>query len=31
VVNYAQAADDWMKNGGREIVAKAMGLSSAVA
>ncbi len=27
VVNYAQAADDWMKSGGREIVAKKMGLA----
>jgi len=27
VVNYAQAADDWMKNGGREIVAKRMGIA----
>ncbi len=26
VVNYAQAADEWMKNGGREIVAKKMGI-----
>ncbi len=26
VVNYAQAVDDWMKNGGREIVAKKMGI-----
>jgi hypothetical protein len=27
VVNYAQAADEWMKNGGREIVAQKMGIS----
>ncbi len=27
VVNYAQAADEWMKNGGREIVAKQMGIA----
>ncbi len=27
VVNYAQAADEWMKNGGREIVAKSMGIA----
>ncbi len=27
VVNYAQAADEWMKNGGREIVAASMGIS----
>ncbi len=27
VVNFAQAVDAWMKNGGREIVAKQMGLS----
>ena len=26
-VNYAQAVDEWMKNGGREIVAKKMGIS----
>lgn len=28
VVNYAQAADEWMKNGGREIVAKRMGIQA---
>ena len=28
VVNYAQAADDWMKNGGRAIVAKQMGIAA---
>ncbi|RLJ16598.1 carboxylate--amine ligase [bacterium endosymbiont of Escarpia laminata] len=27
VVNYAQAADEWMKNGGRKIVAKKMGIA----
>ena len=27
VVNFAQAADEWMKNGGREIVAQKMGIS----
>ncbi|HEX8964598.1 MAG TPA: ATP citrate lyase citrate-binding domain-containing protein [Rhodocyclaceae bacterium] len=27
VVNFAQAVDEWMKKGGREIVAKQMGLS----
>ncbi|MBL3527999.1 MAG: carboxylate--amine ligase [gamma proteobacterium endosymbiont of Lamellibrachia anaximandri] len=27
VVNYAQAVDEWMKNGGREIVAKKMGIA----
>jgi succinyl-CoA synthetase beta subunit len=28
VVNYAQAADEWMKNGGRAIVAKQMGIAA---
>ncbi len=28
VVNYAQAVDDWMKNGGRAIVAKQMGIAA---
>ncbi len=28
VVNFAQAADQWMKEGGREIVAKKLGISS---
>jgi succinyl-CoA synthetase beta subunit len=27
VVNYAQAADEWMKNGGREKVAASMGIT----
>ncbi len=27
VVNFAQAADEWMNNGGREIVAKKMGIA----
>ena len=27
VVNFAQAADQWMKEGGREIVAKKLGIS----
>lgn len=28
VVNYAQAVDEWMKKGGREIVAKRLGISA---
>ncbi|MGN7612559.1 ATP citrate lyase citrate-binding domain-containing protein [Magnetococcales bacterium HHB-1] len=28
VVNYAQAADNWMSDGGREVVAKALGIKS---
>lgn len=27
VVNFAQAADEWMKNGGREIVAEKLGIT----
>jgi hypothetical protein len=27
VVNFAQAADDWMKKGGREQIAKKLGIT----
>ena len=31
VIHYAQAADAWMKSGGREQIAKKLGLSGSTA